>query len=76
VSRASAYRVAADCVHVRIGRLIRVSESAFAAYVAQRTVEPRELLAEHAASDNMSWYRPTAERQLDFPTDDNYIAPS
>ena len=40
VSRATAYRIAAQCVHVRAGRSIRVPEDAFLRYLAQNTNTP------------------------------------
>lgn len=43
VSRATAYRIANECIHIRIGtkaRLIRVPEDSLTRYLAQRTAEP------------------------------------
>lgn len=39
-SRATAFRIARSCVHVRVGRLLRVPEEAFARYLAARTEAP------------------------------------
>ncbi|RPH65020.1 MAG: DNA-binding protein [Acidobacteria bacterium] len=40
VSRAKAYRIARECVHVRIGRLIRVPEPALSRYLSPLTRGP------------------------------------
>ncbi len=41
ISRAAAYRVAGQCLHIRVGRLVRVPEDALTKYLANRIDDAR-----------------------------------